>query len=61
MMAEVLDAGVNHVDVALTYGDAERKLAPILEAAQAFEPLSADQQEALVEDGGDGSSPVPRH
>jgi len=30
MMADVLDAGVNHVDVAPTYGDAEVKLAPTL-------------------------------
>lgn len=30
LMADVLDAGVNHVDVAPTYGDAERKLAPTL-------------------------------
>ena len=31
MMQDVLDAGVNHVDVAPTYGDAELKLAPTLE------------------------------
>ena len=30
MMADVLDAGVNHVDVAPTYGDAEVKLSPTL-------------------------------
>jgi len=30
MMADVLEAGVNHVDVAPTYGDAETKLAPTL-------------------------------
>ncbi|WP_117594838.1 aldo/keto reductase [Haloprofundus halophilus] len=31
MVADVLDAGVNHFDVAPTYGDAELKLAPTLE------------------------------
>jgi aryl-alcohol dehydrogenase-like predicted oxidoreductase len=31
MTESVLDAGVNHVDVAPTYGDAELKLAPTLE------------------------------
>ncbi|HKL30802.1 MAG TPA: aldo/keto reductase, partial [Natrialbaceae archaeon] len=31
LMDSVLDAGVNHVDVAPTYGDAEPKLAPTLE------------------------------
>ena len=31
LMDSVLDAGVNHVDVAPTYGDAELKLAPTLE------------------------------
>ncbi|MEF8840172.1 MAG: aldo/keto reductase [Haloarculaceae archaeon] len=30
MVEEVLDRGVNHVDVAPTYGDAETKLAPVL-------------------------------
>ena len=30
MVHEVLDRGVNHVDVAPTYGDAETKLAPVL-------------------------------
>lgn len=30
LMADVLEAGVNHVDVAPTYGDAEVKLAPTL-------------------------------
>jgi aryl-alcohol dehydrogenase-like predicted oxidoreductase len=30
LATEVLDAGVNHVDVAPTYGDAEAKLAPTL-------------------------------
>ncbi|MFB6120745.1 MAG: aldo/keto reductase [Halobacteriaceae archaeon] len=30
MVDDVLDAGVNHVDVAPSYGDAERKLAPKL-------------------------------
>jgi aryl-alcohol dehydrogenase-like predicted oxidoreductase len=31
MVEDVLDAGVNHVDVAPTYGDAEVKLAPALQ------------------------------
>ena len=31
MVEEVLDRGVNHIDVAPTYGDAELKLAPTLE------------------------------
>jgi len=30
MIEDVLDRGVNHVDVAPTYGDAETKLAPVL-------------------------------
>ena len=31
MVEDVLDAGVNHFDVAPTYGDAELKLAPKLD------------------------------
>jgi len=45
MVEEVLDRGVNHVDVAPTYGDAETKLAPVLKERRDEAFLACKTQE----------------